>query len=145
MYAGRAWHCGVPLELQGSFAHFGAMSNPLDKQEGGDWYKKMKIQPVEYAQANHLGYCEASVVKYVSRHKLRGGKEDLLKAIHFLELLIQLEYNQKSEYMNIMEMADKPRKCYVCNRDICASENAIVTISGLICVSCEAKLQRAQP
>lgn len=64
----------------------------LDKQEGGAHYKGRAIQPIEYIHANSLGFCEGSVVKYVTRHKSKNGKEDLLKAIHFLELLCELEY-----------------------------------------------------
>lgn len=64
----------------------------LAKQEGGDHYKSCAIQPVEYCHANGLGFMEGNVVKYVTRHKSKNGKQDLLKAIHFLELLIQLEY-----------------------------------------------------
>ena len=43
-------------------------------------------------QRNGLSCCESNVVKYVCRHHDKGGKEDLLKAIHYLELLIQIEY-----------------------------------------------------
>lgn len=64
----------------------------LEKQVGGDHYMGMKIQPVEYIVKNGLGFCEANVVKYLSRHKMKGGKEDVLKAIHYCELLLELEY-----------------------------------------------------
>lgn len=66
--------------------------NALQTQEGGAHYKDMKIQPVEYIVANGLGYCEGNVVKYVSRHQDKGGREDLLKARHYIDLLLQLEY-----------------------------------------------------
>ena len=68
------------------------MSNPLDVQVGGSHYKNCKIQPVEYMHANGLGYCEGAIIKYVSRYKQKGGIEDLKKAKHFIDLLIQLEY-----------------------------------------------------
>lgn len=64
----------------------------LDKQIGGTHYKDVKIQPVEYIHANNLGFIEGCVVKYVTRHSSKNGKEDLKKAIHFLEMLIDLEY-----------------------------------------------------
>jgi hypothetical protein len=64
------------------------------KQVAGDHYKTLAIQPAEYNQKNHLGYCESCVVKYVTRHKAKGGREDIEKAIHFLELLLELEYPQ---------------------------------------------------
>jgi hypothetical protein len=63
----------------------------LDHQEGGSHYKKLKIQPVEYAHANGLGFYEGSVVKYVTRWKDKDGLKDLLKARHFIDLLIELE------------------------------------------------------
>ena len=67
------------------------MSETL-KQVGGSHYKDCTIQPVEYCQRNGLGYCESSVVKYVTRHKAKGGRQDIEKAIHFLQLLLEIEY-----------------------------------------------------
>ena len=64
----------------------------FEKQVGGDHYKGMVIEPVEFCQRNGLGFCESSVIKYVCRHKRKNGVEDLRKAIHFLELCIGLEY-----------------------------------------------------
>ena len=63
-----------------------------DKQEGGDHYKKLAIQPMQYALANKLDYAQANVVKYVTRHADKNGKEDLLKAIHNIELMIEHYY-----------------------------------------------------
>lgn len=63
----------------------------LNKQEGGSHYKAMKIQPFEYIHANGIGFAEGCVIKYVSRWKAKNGIEDLKKAIHFLELLIEAE------------------------------------------------------
>lgn len=75
------------------------MQNGYDKatdiQVGGDHYKKMKIQPIEYIHANGLDYFEGNIVKYVSRHKYKHGKQDLEKAKHYIDLLIELEYNKK--------------------------------------------------
>lgn len=67
------------------------LSAALDTQEGGDHYRKLKIQPVEYILANGLGFVEGCVVKYVSRWREKGGAEDLRKARHFLQLLIEHE------------------------------------------------------
>ncbi len=69
-------------------------NSALDKQESGDHYKTMKIQPVEFIHANGLGFMEGCVIKYVCRHRRKHGEEDLRKAIHFLELLIELEYGR---------------------------------------------------
>ena len=61
----------------------------LESQVGGDHYKKMKFQPIEFCMANDLGFVEGSVIKYVCRYKEKGGVEDLEKAKHYLELLIE--------------------------------------------------------
>ena len=67
------------------------MTSPLDKQEGGDHYKKLVIQPVQYIHANGIPFIEGSVIKYVTRWRDKGGVKDLEKAKHFIELLIELE------------------------------------------------------
>lgn len=61
---------------------------PLDRQVGGNHYKDMKIQPVEFILANDLGFCEGNVVKYICRYKQKGGVEDLEKVIHYTQMLI---------------------------------------------------------
>lgn len=66
-------------------------ASALKTQVGGSHYKKHAIQPVEYIHANGLGFCEGNVVKYVSRWQSKGGLDDLRKAKHFIELLIEME------------------------------------------------------
>tara|TARA_R110000772_G_C13205166_1_gene430450 strand:+ start:294 stop:569 length:276 start_codon:yes stop_codon:yes gene_type:complete len=66
----------------------------FDRQSGGSHYKLMMIQPLEYALANDLGICEHAVIKYVSRWKIKGGVEDLRKAIHYCEILIERELDK---------------------------------------------------
>ena len=63
----------------------------LNKQPGGTHYKDMAIQPVEFIVHNNLGFCEGNVVKYVSRWRNKNGIQDLEKAKHYIELLIELE------------------------------------------------------
>jgi hypothetical protein len=63
----------------------------LDTQVGGNHYTSCAIQPIEFIHANNLGYAEGAVVKYVTRWKHKNGIEDLKKARHFLDLLIELE------------------------------------------------------
>jgi hypothetical protein len=67
--------------------------NPLDTQEGGDHYKKYKIQPVEFVQANSIKHCEASIIKYAVRHQDKNGIEDINKIIHYAKLIAKLTYN----------------------------------------------------
>lgn len=64
----------------------------LDVQIGGNHYKSMKIQPVEFALANGLDFCQGSAIKYILRHAEKGGKQDLEKAKHFIDLMIQHYY-----------------------------------------------------
>lgn len=68
----------------------------LDRQEGGGHYKDLTIQPIEYVMANNMDYCEANIVKYATRHHLKNGKEDILKVIHYAELLLELKYGQET-------------------------------------------------
>lgn len=63
--------------------------SPKDTQVGGDHYKKLKIQPIEYILANDIPFPEGCVIKYVTRWRDKGGISDLEKAKHFLELLIE--------------------------------------------------------
>jgi hypothetical protein len=59
-----------------------------EKQVGGKHYLKYKIQPVEFIIKNNIGFVEGNIIKYVLRFKEKGGVQDLLKAKHYIELLI---------------------------------------------------------
>jgi hypothetical protein len=67
-------------------------TSALDRQESGNHYKDKGIQPIIYIHANNLGFCAGNVVKYVTRYKEKNGEADIKKAIHYLELLLELEY-----------------------------------------------------
>lgn len=62
------------------------------KQVGGSHYKDFAIQPAEFAHKNKLGFLEGNVIKYTCRHAAKNGKQDLEKALHYLELLMEWEY-----------------------------------------------------
>ena len=64
----------------------------LNKQEGGDHYKDLAIQPVEYIVKNNLGYLEGNVIKYVTRHHKKNHAEDIKKAIHYLQMILEMQY-----------------------------------------------------
>jgi hypothetical protein len=64
-----------------------------DRQVGGNHYRKQGIQHWDYVLANDIPYMEAQIIKYVSRWRDKGGIEDLKKASHFLDKLI--EHNTK--------------------------------------------------
>ena len=63
-----------------------------ETQVGGDHYKSLKIQPMEYSMANNLNACQHTAIKYITRYKNKGGKQDIQKAIHTLYLLLEMEY-----------------------------------------------------
>jgi hypothetical protein len=69
--------------------------HPLDRQVGGDHYKRFTIQPVEYIRKNNLGWFEGNVVKYVTRHPFKNGRQDVEKAIHMLECILK-EYDENN-------------------------------------------------
>lgn len=66
----------------------------LDSQVGGAHYKNFAIQPVEFCMKNNLNFCQSSVIKYVCRYRNKNGVQDIDKAIHFLQLLKELEYGE---------------------------------------------------
>ena len=59
------------------------------KQVGGSHYKNYKIQPVEFIIKNNIGFVEGNIIKYILRFKEKGGVQDLEKARHYIELLIE--------------------------------------------------------
>ena len=69
----------------------GATVNALKEQVGGDHYSKLAIQPVEYINKNNLSYLQGNVIKYVTRYKDKNGLQDLQKARHYIDMLIELE------------------------------------------------------
>lgn len=71
----------------------------IERQEGGGHYKSMKIQPFEYNHANGIPFAEGCIIKYVSRWKSKGGIEDLKKARHFLDLLIEAETKHETKIL----------------------------------------------
>ena len=67
---------------------------PLNTQIGGAHYLGMPIQPAEFISANNLSFMEGNVVKYICRHKKKGGADDIRKALHYCRLILELEYRQ---------------------------------------------------
>ena len=65
------------------------------KQIGGSHYLKMKIQPSEFANENNLPFAEGNAIKYICRHKYKGGKEDLKKAKHYIEMIEERDYGNE--------------------------------------------------
>jgi len=66
-----------------------------EEQHGGRHYITKPIQPWDYIIANGMGYLEGNIIKYISRYKEKGGLDDLIKASHYLEKLIEVTLNER--------------------------------------------------
>ena len=62
------------------------------KQIGGAHYKKYVIQPSLFINKNKILFAEGNAIKYICRHQDKGKKEDLLKAIHYIQMIIERDY-----------------------------------------------------
>ena len=60
-----------------------------ENQVGGSHYADQAMQPIEYIMANELDFCEGSIVKYITRWRLKGGVQDLEKIKHYCDFLIE--------------------------------------------------------
>lgn len=69
----------------------------LNTQVAGGHYKDCAIQPVEYIHANNIDYLAGNVIKYITRHRKKGGRVDVEKAIHYCQLILELEYKAVNE------------------------------------------------
>ena len=69
-------------------------SKVYNKQIGGSHYKNFKIQPSEFVIENELLYPEGCVIKYIIRHRDKGGSTDIKKAIWFLKKILIDEYKE---------------------------------------------------
>jgi hypothetical protein len=79
-------------EMGERWANDGKETKASDKQVGGQHYKKFKIQPAEFCYVNDIPYLEATAIKYLCRWKDKGGVQDLEKAKHFIDLLIEFSH-----------------------------------------------------
>lgn len=97
--------CDCPTCKAERLGYFGGLYGPVSEQAsksevfypsavqvGGEHYSRFSIQPSEFIHKNNLGWCEGNVVKYVCRHQFKNGAEDIKKAIHYLQLLLQWVY-----------------------------------------------------
>jgi phage terminase large subunit-like protein len=82
------------LELLKSIEEYEKAQKANDVQIAGTHYKSKAIQPWDYIVGNNLGYLEGNIVKYVSRWKDKGGVDDLKKARHYLDKLIEVQHGK---------------------------------------------------
>ena len=71
--------------------------NTLTRQVGGNHYRDFVIQPAEFINKNRLQFAEGSAIKYICRHSAKGKEEDIKKAIHYLEMILERDYSEKKE------------------------------------------------
>jgi len=71
----------------------GVTYDSLEKQVGGKHYKNFRIQPAEFINENKLLFAEGNAIKYICRHSVKGKEEDIKKAIHYLEMILERDYN----------------------------------------------------
>ena len=71
------------------------MSNAYDKQVGGSHYQNMKIQPAEFINKNEMKFAEGNAIKYICRHINKGGLQDLQKAKHYIDMIIERDYSDE--------------------------------------------------
>lgn len=79
-------------ENQERHSEFARKASALDVQIGGDHYKSKGIQPVEFIMRNNIGFCEGNAIKYICRHQDKGGVYDLMKAKHYIDIIIEQKY-----------------------------------------------------
>ena len=73
------------------------MSDPYDTQVGGNHYQTMKIQPAEFINKNEMKFAEGNAIKYICRHVNKGGLQDLQKAKHYIDMIIERDYADESK------------------------------------------------
>ena len=71
----------------------GVTYDSLDKQVDGNHYSKMKIQPAYFINENKLLFAEGNAIKYICRHQSKGKRQDIEKAIHYLEMILERDYS----------------------------------------------------
>ena len=71
----------------------GMTYDSLEKQVGGKHYRNTKIQPAHFINENKLLFAEGNAIKDICRHNLKGKEEDVRKAIHYLEMILERDYS----------------------------------------------------
>ena len=89
-----------------------------ERQEGGEHYD-MPIQPTEFIFKNDIPFIEGNIIKYVCRHRRKNGAGDIIKAIHYLELILEYEYNE-SDLLQRRLRQELPAPC---DRDDCPRQD----------------------
>ena len=71
----------------------GTTYDTLTSQVDGNHYTSMKIQPAEFINENKILFAEGNAIKYICRHQKKGKRKDIEKAIHYLEMILERDYD----------------------------------------------------
>jgi len=71
----------------------GTTYDTLSSQVDGNHYTSMKIQPAEFINENQILFAEGNAIKYICRHQKKGKRKDIEKAIHYLEMILERDYD----------------------------------------------------
>ena len=83
------------------------MNDPYEKQVGGNHYQTMKIQPAEFINKNEMKFAEGNAIKYICRHVNKGGLQDLQKAKHYIDMIIERDYGDEAEKSKVFDQVLK--------------------------------------
>lgn len=73
----------------------GKFEHPNDTMIGGNHYKKLRIEPWDVIESNNMGFFDGNALKYIMRYKEKNGVEDLKKARHYIDKLIEIEESHR--------------------------------------------------
>ena len=89
------WFCSGHHMMHSAEAHTQPLTGSANsRQVGGDHYQ-MAIQPWDFIVANEIPFLEATAMVYILRHKRKAGKQDLEKARHYIDKMIEVYYPEK--------------------------------------------------
>ena len=98
-YENRIQSWGIEPEVQAPVVEKkpGTRGDVFKVQVGGEHYKTRFpfCQPAEFLERNHIPASEGHVMRYVLRHDLKNGIEDLRKAKHYLEIIAFCRYGEE--------------------------------------------------
>jgi hypothetical protein len=102
----------------------------LAVQIGGNHYKQMAVQPVEFALVNGLCTAQANILKYLCRAELKGRNEDIRKAAHYCDLWMELVDSYGMQWTAFQSLGRIPLETFLDANRISPHVEAIL---GLIC------------
>jgi hypothetical protein len=75
-------------------------SKVYNKQVGGSHYRNMVVQPSEFINKNKLQFAEGNAIKYICRHAYKGEVQDLEKAKHYIDMIIERDYSPQEKWVD---------------------------------------------